>query len=210
MLCVGHAHGYILNAGKRACVMCLIYMGVAITIYGMIYMSVFANCINTLRPEQYDHSFWDNITKYFFLENSYFGSKWLQFVSKTPGDKSALVQVMAWHHMGAKPLPEPMMTQFPNANAPSGLNELLSQMCRYIRWFESHCADNEVRIANYWIGASYPFMWNDDIMTWKCFPHHGHQWGESISNKETIKAPCYWPFVRGIHQLLMDPLTEGQ
>ena len=27
------------------------------------------------------------------------------------GDKSTSVQVMAWHQIGAKPLPEPMLTQ---------------------------------------------------------------------------------------------------
>ena len=30
-------------------------------------------------------------------------------------NKSALVQVMAWHWIGGKPLPEAMMTQFTNA-----------------------------------------------------------------------------------------------
>ena len=37
----------------------------------------------------------------------------LKFVLKGPNDKSALVQLMAWHWTG-KPLPEPMLTQFPN------------------------------------------------------------------------------------------------
>ena len=37
----------------------------------------------------------------------------LNFISEDPIDnKSALVQVMAWHQIGVKPLPEPMMTQF--------------------------------------------------------------------------------------------------
>ena len=37
----------------------------------------------------------------------------LKFVVKRPIDsKSAFVQIMAWHQTGAKPLPEPMMTQF--------------------------------------------------------------------------------------------------
>ena len=30
-------------------------------------------------------------------------------------NKSSWVQVMAWHHMGAKPLPEPMVTQSTDA-----------------------------------------------------------------------------------------------
>ena len=37
----------------------------------------------------------------------------LKFISKGPIDyKSALVQVMAWHRTGEKPLPESMLTQF--------------------------------------------------------------------------------------------------
>ena len=40
----------------------------------------------------------------------------LKFVPKGPIDnKSALVQVMAWHRTGDKPLPEPMLTQFTDA-----------------------------------------------------------------------------------------------
>ena len=40
----------------------------------------------------------------------------LKLVPRSPIDnKPALVQVMAWHLTGDKPLPEPMMTQFTNA-----------------------------------------------------------------------------------------------
>ena len=40
----------------------------------------------------------------------------LKFVPKDPiHNKSALVQVMAWHNTGDKPLPEPMLTQFTDA-----------------------------------------------------------------------------------------------
>ena len=40
----------------------------------------------------------------------------LRFVPKGPIDnKPALVQVMAWHIIGDKPLPEPMLTQFTDA-----------------------------------------------------------------------------------------------
>ena len=40
----------------------------------------------------------------------------LNFVPKGPiDDKSALVQVMVWYLTGAKPLPEPMMSQFIDA-----------------------------------------------------------------------------------------------
>ena len=40
-----------------------------------------------------------------------------KFVPKDPIDnKSASVQVMAWHRTGNKPLPEPMLTQFTDAH----------------------------------------------------------------------------------------------
>ena len=40
----------------------------------------------------------------------------LKFIPKGPIDyKSALVQEMAWHRTGEKPLPESMLTQFTDA-----------------------------------------------------------------------------------------------
>ena len=40
----------------------------------------------------------------------------LKFVPRSPIDnKPALVQVMAWHRRGDKPLPEPMLTQYIDA-----------------------------------------------------------------------------------------------
>ena len=40
----------------------------------------------------------------------------LKFILKGPIDyKSALVQVVAWHRTGEKPLPESMLTQFTDA-----------------------------------------------------------------------------------------------
>ena len=40
----------------------------------------------------------------------------LKFIPKGPIDyKSALVQVVAWHRTGEKPLPESKLTQFTNA-----------------------------------------------------------------------------------------------
>ena len=39
-----------------------------------------------------------------------------RFVPKVPiGNKSVLVQAMAWHQTGDKPLPEPMLAQFTDA-----------------------------------------------------------------------------------------------
>ena len=40
----------------------------------------------------------------------------LKFVPRSPIDnKPDLVQVMAWHRTGSKPLPEPVQTQFTDA-----------------------------------------------------------------------------------------------
>ena len=60
----------------------------------------------------------DNIFKCIFLNEN--DSIPIQispkFVPKSPIDnKPALVQVMAWHRTGDKPLPEPMMNQFTDA-----------------------------------------------------------------------------------------------
>ena len=60
----------------------------------------------------------DNIYKCIFLnENDRITIQIsLTFVPRGPFDnKPALVQVMAWHQTGDKPLPEPMLTQFTNA-----------------------------------------------------------------------------------------------
>ena len=60
----------------------------------------------------------DDIFKCIFLnENVRISIKIsLKFLPNGPIDnKLALVQVMAWHHAGDKPLPEAMMTQFIDA-----------------------------------------------------------------------------------------------
>ena len=60
----------------------------------------------------------DDIFKYIFLnENDNIAIEIsLELVPRGPiNNKSALVQVMAWHRTVAKPLPEPMMTQFTDA-----------------------------------------------------------------------------------------------
>ena len=62
-------------------------------------------------PEQSGHHFADDFFKLIFI-NVF----WLLFVLKgTIDNKVALVQVMAWHRTGDKPLPKPMLTQFADA-----------------------------------------------------------------------------------------------
>ena len=61
----------------------------------------------------------DDIFKYIFMNEKLCIFIWisLKFVPTGPADnKSALVQVMAWHQIGVKPLPESMLIQSNNAN----------------------------------------------------------------------------------------------
>ena len=68
--------------------------------------------INSLRLRPNGRHLADNILKcIFFNENVWISIKiWLKFVPKDPiNNIPALVQIMAWHRPGAKPLSEPMM-----------------------------------------------------------------------------------------------------
>ena len=57
----------------------------------------------------------DDIVKSIFNESVWI-SITISLIPKGPIDyKSALVQVMAWHRTGEKPLPESMLTQFTDA-----------------------------------------------------------------------------------------------
>ena len=63
-------------------------------------------------------TFTDKIFTFIFLnENIWILIQFsLKFLPKGPIDnKLALVQVMAWHRTGDKPLPEPMLAQFTDA-----------------------------------------------------------------------------------------------
>ena len=67
---------------------------------------------NTLRPRQHGHHFPNHIFKWiFFNENVWISIKIsLKFVPKGPiNNIPALVQIMAWHRPGDKPLSEPIM-----------------------------------------------------------------------------------------------------
>ena len=69
-------------------------------------------CINTLRQRQNGRHFPDNIFKCIFLNENVWilNTIWLKFVPKGPIDNNtALVQKMALHQSGDKPLSEPMM-----------------------------------------------------------------------------------------------------
>ena len=73
---------------------------------------------NSSPPEQNGRHFADDAFRCIFVNESLCISiqSSLKFVPKGQIDKkSALVQVMAWRLFGAKPLPEPMLTQFTDA-----------------------------------------------------------------------------------------------
>ena len=76
--------------------------------------NIFHNLISS-SPRQNSHHLADNISKCIFMNEKFYIliQISLRFVPKGPIDnKSAFVQVMAWHRAGDKPLPEPMLTQF--------------------------------------------------------------------------------------------------
>ena len=84
----------------------------------MVYRFIDARWLNSLRPRQNGRRFPDDIFKCIFLnENAWISLKIsLKFVPKVRIDNiPALVQIMAWHRPGDKPLSEPMMAQFNEA-----------------------------------------------------------------------------------------------
>ena len=96
--------------------------------------------INTLRPRQNGRHFPDHIFKCIFLnENVWTSLKTsLKFVPRVPiNNIPALDQMMAWRHLGNKPLSEPMM------------GSLLMQIC--VTWPQ-------------WVKWSWIYFWKHD---WK-------------------------------------------
>ena len=92
-------------------------------------------------------SFADDILKCIFLnENDWILiTNSLKFIHKGPiNNKPALVQVMAWHPTGVKPLSKPMMAMFIDSS--QGLNEL-----KYAHGFVLFCLHHQFL----WIHAIY-------------------------------------------------------
>ena len=74
--------------------------------------------INSSPPGQNGHHFEENISRGIFMNEHLciLIRISLMFVPQGPIDnKSVLVQVMAWHQTGDKPVPEPMLNQFTDA-----------------------------------------------------------------------------------------------
>ena len=87
-------------------------------LYGhMLNFKRYNPCIlNSLRPRRNEYHFADDIFKrVFFNENVWISIKIsLKFLPKGPiNNIPALVQIMAWHRSGDKPLSEPMMVSLP-------------------------------------------------------------------------------------------------
>ena len=79
--------------------------------YFITYSKIYSH-INTLRPRQNGRHFADDLFKsIFFNENVWISIKFsLNLIPKGPIDNNpALVQLMAWHRAGDKPLSEPML-----------------------------------------------------------------------------------------------------
>ena len=73
------------------------------------------SAINSSLPGQNGGHFSNDIFKCIFVNKKFYILIWipLKFVPKVPiGNKSTLVQVMAWRQIDDKPLPEPVLTQF--------------------------------------------------------------------------------------------------
>ena len=82
------------------------------------HTSSLAMFLTHLRLDKMAATLADDNFKYIFLNEIYRIMIWfsLQFVPRSPiYNKSALVQVVACHLFGARPLPEPMLTKFADA-----------------------------------------------------------------------------------------------
>ena len=102
--------------------------------------------LNTLRLKQNGRHFADdtfqcismNENVWIFIKTS------LQFVPKGQTDnKSALIQVMACHCKGNKPLLEPMLTKIYADMAPLGHSELAHRVLK--KWFSKQSPEKNVR-----------------------------------------------------------------
>ena len=78
-----------------------------------------SGCLNPSSPGQNGRHFADDILRCIFVNEKFCIVILIQlkFVPKGPIDNnSALSQVMAWRRTGDKPLSEPMLTQFTDAD----------------------------------------------------------------------------------------------
>ena len=106
--------------------------------------------ILALRARRNEQHFADDIFKrIFFNENVWISIKIsLKFVPKGPiNNIPSLVQIMAWHWPGDKPLSEPMMARLPThicVTRPQWVNETFAQQHYFAYWWfwTSFCSPN--------------------------------------------------------------------
>ena len=109
------------------CKFCLTYilvLAILITVFDLIWSP----------PGQNGWHFTGNIFRCIFMNEKFciLIPNSLKFVPKCPIDNmSALVQVMAWHQIGNKPLPEPMLIQFTDA--------YMRHLGRWVKRINSNC-----------------------------------------------------------------------
>ena len=114
---------------------------------------------NTLRPRQNGPHFADDIFKCIFLNENVWISLTisLKFVPKVWIDNSpALVQIMAWHRSGDKPLFEPMMVG------------LLMHICvTRPQWVKSQCHYNIKKLRFGFMGHILRIVWGPRGPKWQ-------------------------------------------
>ena len=109
------------------------------------YTICFVNMpFNTLRLRNNEQHFADNIFKHvFFKKNAWISKNTLKFVLNGPIDNiPALVQIMAWHRTGDKPLSEPMMVSLSthiSVTLPQLVSSVLNLNCHKISVHNYYC-----------------------------------------------------------------------
>ena len=97
-------------------VIVLRYIKTLFEVWYTTYFDPDKQLFNSSSPGQNDCLFTDDIFRMHFCEWNFLIKISLKFVPKGPIDNEpTLVQIMAWHGIGDKPLPEPMLTQFTDA-----------------------------------------------------------------------------------------------
>ena len=131
--------------------------------------------INTLRPRWNEPHFADDIFKrIYFNENVWISIKIsLKFVPKGPiNNIPALVQIMAWHRSGDKPLSEPMMVS------------LLTHICvtrpQWVNWsnIDPDLSCHMLPLFDWILANKFQWSFNQNFHSrkfiWKCLKNGGH------------------------------------
>ena len=139
-----------------------------------------------MRPRQNGCLFPDDIFKCIFLNESIWISIEisLKLVPKGPiNNIPALVQIMAWRRSGNKPFSEPMLVC------------LLTHICiTRPQWVKLNASLDHITVISH---ESHGIL---DHQLLECLFNNLFGW----KPERNIKGPHNWPFVKGIHQYLVD------